>query len=102
MSFETERKSTLFDFVLYLRKHIYELSDSSALEFSQDEQYKLHSLRGAIEELMVFALEIGDRGLYDILDDLDYAVKECGIGAPGKGKSELDRGAFRIGDYENT
>lgn len=102
MSSETKRKTELFDFVRYLRKHIYELADSSALEFSQEEQWRISSLGGAVEELMSFAQETEDRALYDILNDFDYAVKECGMGAPGKGKSELDRGAFRIDEYENN
>ena len=101
MSPETKSKATLFDFVRYLRKHIYELADSSTPEFTQDEHYKLHDLGGAVEELMIFAQETGDRALYDILDDFDYAVKECGMGAPSKGKSELDRGAFKLDEYEH-
>ena len=100
MSPETKSKATLFDFVRYLRKHIYELADSSTPEFTQDEHYKLHDLGGAVEELMIFAQETGDRALYDILDDFDYAVKECGMGAPSKGKFELDKGAFKLDEYE--
>ena len=101
MSPETESKATLFDFVRYLRKHIYELADSSTPEFTQDEYYKINDLGGAVEELMIFAQETGDRALYDILDDFDYAVKECGMGAPSKGKSELDRGAFKLDEYKH-
>src|SRR6266446_4175803 len=101
MSPETESTATLFDFARYLRKHIYELADGSTPEFSQDERYKLHSLGGAVEELMMFAQETGDRPLYDILDDFDYAVKECGMGAPSKGKFELDKGAFKLDEYEH-
>jgi hypothetical protein len=89
---QAESKKTLFDFVLYLRKYLYEYASTSTPEFTQDEHCKINDLGGAITELMIFVQETGDRALYDILDDLDYAVKECGMGAPS---------AFKLDEYEN-
>ena len=100
MSHEVKRRASLLDFVRYLRKHIYELADYTNPDFTADERIRIYSLLGAVEQLMAFAEELGDRELYAIMDDFTYALHEAGMGAPGKGKSELDKFAYRLDDYE--
>ena len=97
---EIKHKASLLDFVRYLRKHIYELADNRNPDFTPDERNRIYSLGGAVENLMAFAEELGDRELYDIMDDFTYALQESSMGAPSKGRFELDKFAHRLDDYE--
>jgi hypothetical protein len=100
MPSDTNNKPSLLDFVRYLQRHLYELADNENGNFTQEEKYKLNKLSGAVETLAVFAEEFGDKELWFIADDFIYAVNESLMGAPFKGKSEMDRSAYKLEEYE--
>lgn len=100
MSLEAKSKGTLIGLIRYLREEIYALTEISNPTLSEDELQKIATLSFTVEHLMDFANKIGDRALYDILDDFTYALNETEMGAPAKGKSELDDCFYRIDDYE--
>ncbi len=75
-------RMTVLDLVRYLHQQV-------VTTLTVQDEHTLGSLSTTLMELAEVAQHYGDLAVYEVLDDLRYAVNETLMGAPGKRDSAL-------------
>ena len=95
---ESDDKLTLHSLLLYIQETLTDFLSKGYVEYTEDEEDTLSDLRGAIQVLMNFASEKKVREIYEIAEDLEYAINHLNL-ADFKAKSGLESAKGKIAYY---